>query len=170
MIMDAKKILNQKGQALFEFFIFLPLMLMLYATISSLGNAINGSINQQKATRAYFYYINQNNSMAPKPVKGNPVEDAWKLFGLTIMGWKEKFGNGTTPVATCYEFKLPLGETEGDNCEEQYSGKTTQFIRVGTVYGVCGATYQNDGKQIILLPGASGLSTSVSSSQGCTIQ
>lgn len=171
MITVVKKILvNSNGQALVEFLLFLPFMLMLYATISSIGNAINGSINQQKAARAYFYYVNQNNSTIPKPIPNNPVEDDWKLFGMQIIGWKEKFADGTTPVATCYKFELPLGETTDDSCDDGYSGKTTQFIRVGTVYGVCGATYSNNGKEIILLPGNSNLLTAVSSVQGCLIE
>lgn len=165
MIMVVK---NNKGQALVEFILFLPFMLMLYATISSLGNAINGSINQQKATRAYFFYINQNNSMAPKPIKNNPIESAWKLFGMSIMGWSEKFDQ-EVPVATCYNFKLPLGDTAGDECDEAYEAKSTQFIRVGTVFGVCGATYSNENQEIILLPGSSNQLTSVAAAQGCMI-
>ena len=47
---------KQQGQALVEFIIFLPFMLMMYTVVITLGDAINGSINQQKATRAYFYY------------------------------------------------------------------------------------------------------------------
>jgi hypothetical protein len=169
--MVAKNLLNNSnGQALVEFLLFLPFMLMLYATISSIGNAINGSINQQKATRAYFYYVTQNNSMIPKPVKQERVEDAWRLFGMQIIGWKEKFANGTTPVATCYKFALPLGQTENDECDEGYAGQTTQFIRVGTVYGVCGATFSNEQNQIILLPGRSSSLTSVSNVEGCLLQ
>lgn len=169
--MDVKSLLNKDGQALVEFLLFLPFMLMLYATISSLGNSINGSINQQKATRAYFYYINQNNSMIPKPFKGFPVEDNWRLFGHTIIGWKEKFSSGDKPVATCYKFALPLGDTEGDECDEGYNGKTTQFIRVGTVYGICGATYSNESGKIVLLPGGgSALTTTVANDKGCNIQ
>jgi hypothetical protein len=49
------KFLNQEGQAVFELLIFLPFLLFLYTIYYTAGNAINGSINQQKAVRGYFY-------------------------------------------------------------------------------------------------------------------
>jgi hypothetical protein len=179
LIMDANKrfsFKNQKGQALVEFMLFLPFMLMLYSTVSSIGNAINGSINQQKITRAYFYYRAQNNSMLPKPTRGGGGSNhtAWSLFGMEIMGWREKFGGGSggdgTPVAPCYKFNLPLGDTEEDSCEEGYQTETTQYIRVGTVYGVCATTYANDSGGVVRLPGPSGQLFAVSNRQGCEIR
>lgn len=168
MIMDAKKIFNQKGQALVEFMLFLPFMLMLYATISSIGNALNGSINQQKITRAYFYYRAQNNSTLPKPKNSFPN---WKLFGMVINGWKESFADGgQIPLAPCYKFNLPLGDTSGDECEEGYTSSTTQYIRVGTVYGVCGATYSNEDSGTVRLPGASANLFKVAQPQSCVIE
>ena len=151
------KFKNQKGQALVEFMLFLPFMLMLYATISSIGNALNGSINQQKITRSYFYYRAQNNSMLPKPYQSN---SDWKLYGMSINGWLENFsgggtGDGGEPLAPCYKFDLPLGDTADDECEESYASNTTQYIRVGTVYGVCGTTYSNEDGGTVRLPGAS---------------
>ena len=44
---------NRKGQAIFEFIIFLPILLILYGVLVSVSSAINGSINQQKATRGF---------------------------------------------------------------------------------------------------------------------
>lgn len=169
--MDAKNLIqNKRGQALVEFMLFLPFMLMLYSTISSIGNALNGSINQQKITRAYFYYRAQNNSMIPKP---SPESASWKLYGMVINGWREKFSGGGTsgnPIASCYKFNLPLGDTQDDDCEEGYSSNTTQYIRVGTVYGVCGTTYSNEGGRVVRLPGPSEQTFAVSNRQGCEIQ
>jgi len=144
--MDAKrkKILNEKGQGLVEFLLFLPLMLMLYSTLLALSNSINGSINQQKITRGYFYYRLQNNSTLPVPRRDNQGEpsDSWKVFGMQIMGWSEKLLDNQ-PVAPCYKLNLPFAEKEEDSCDDAYKETATQFIRVKTVYGVCGATYVN---------------------------
>ncbi len=146
-----KKIQNEKGQSLIEFVLFLPFMLMLYSVIINVSNAINGSINQQKVTRAYFYYNMQNNSMIPKPTRGADPSENWSSFGMQIMGWNTKIIN-ESPVMACYKFNLPLGTGDEDNCDSAYSGKTTQYIRVGTVYGVCGATYKKVGGGNVRVP------------------
>jgi hypothetical protein len=145
MIMAAKKdesqINNEDGQALIEFLIFLPFMLMMYSVSMSISNAINASINQQKIARSYFYYRLANNSTFPRP-RRDDIEPSqnWNVFGFQIMGWSEKLLN-ENPVAPCFKFAVPLGDGEDDKCEDTYSGSSTQFIRVKTVYGVCGATY-----------------------------
>lgn len=131
--------LNQRGQALIELIIFLPLMFMLYSVITGYANAINGSINQQKITRAYFYYRAQNNSTIPKPDADQGYMN-WGRFGMFFIGWKDYF-QGRTPVHPCYRVSIPLSAGAADNCTEKYTRTTTQYIRVGTVYGVCGGTY-----------------------------
>jgi hypothetical protein len=148
-----KELRNEKGQALIEFVLFLPLMLMLYATILSIGNSINGAINQQKVTRSYFYFRVQNNSYVPKPFAGGrPANEAWQVFGMYSFGWRDKVVDGAVPTATCYKLKLPLSPDTQDNCDDGYEEKTTQFIRVGTVYGICGATFQNQSGMIMHSP------------------
>ncbi len=152
MIMDVKKekILNikedEKGQALVEFLLFLPFILMMYSVTLSISNAINASINQQKVTRAYFYYRMQNNATIPKPRRfdSSPPYYNWQTFGMQFIGWSRDMKD-QNPVAPCFKFNIPLGAKKGDECEKGYSEKTTQFIRVGTVYGVCGATYKRNG-------------------------
>lgn len=164
MIMAVKKIKkldvlgNENGQAIMEFLLFLPFMLMMYSVSMSLSNAINASINQQKITRSYFYYRNMNNSTIPRPRRDGQIpSESWKVFGTQIMGWNEKLVAGENPLAPCFKFALPLGEGVGDSCEDSYSKLSTQYIRVQTVYGVCGATYVKDGKHNIPYPrGASG--------------
>jgi hypothetical protein len=138
-----KKILSQNGQGLVEFLMFLPFMLMMYSVILTISNAMNASINQQKVTRSYFYYRVQNNSMLPMPTrKAEEPSDGWRYFGMQIMGWAERF-EGVSPVAPCFKLRLPLGTSEGDTCESSYSDATTKFIRVSSVYGICGATMEN---------------------------
>ena len=148
------KILNEEGQALVEFVLFLPFMLMAYSVIMNVSNAINASLNQQKVTRAYFYYRMQNNSTIPKPRRdGSEPSDSWETFGMQIVGWASEI-DGNSPVAACFKFNLPLGTNSDDKCEDGYGTETTQFIRVGTVYGVCGATYLNfDGSKLRLPTG-----------------
>jgi hypothetical protein len=139
--MAAKILLKEKGQAMMEFVLFLPFMMMMFLSILSIGNSINGSINQQKIVRGYFFYRISNNSTIPRPSRnGNDPSVAWQTFGMQIMGWAEKF-SGNTPVAPCYKFQLPFADTTEDSCEKAYTTPQTQFIRVQSVFGVCGATY-----------------------------
>lgn len=149
---------NQKGQALIELIIFLPLMFMFYSMISGFANAINGSINQQKITRAYFYYRIQNNSTIPKP--SGSTYASWKQFGMFFIGWKDYFESGEDesgrPVAPCYRLTVPLSANADDKCETKYTTPTSQFIRVQTVYGVCGATYERHDSVVQPVPDFSG--------------
>lgn len=134
--------LAQRGQALIEFIIFLPLMLTMYMLVMMLGDAINGSINQQKATRGYFYFRMQNSSYITRPFRsnGNKIFESWENFGMFYLGWADYLEGDRVPVYPCYKLNLPMSEVSGDSCEQAYSRPTTQFIRVGTVYGACGAT------------------------------
>jgi hypothetical protein len=148
---------NQTGQALIELIIFLPLMFMFYSMISGFANAINASINQQKVTRAYFYYKVQNNSTIPKPSApyGN-----WTRFGMYFIGWADYLQNGADesgqPVAPCYRLTVPLAVNTDDKCETKYTKTTSQYIRVQTVYGVCGATYERHDAVVQPVPDFSG--------------
>ncbi len=149
-----KKVLNDKGQAILEFLLFLPFMLMLYSVTLSIGSAINSSINQQKVTRGYFFYRLQNNSTLPKPRRdGSEPSDGWQTFGFQIMGWATELRSGSEPIAPCFKFRLPLGDSE-DGCEDRYPGETSQFIRTKTVIGICGATYVKNGTEIVPYPRA----------------
>lgn len=141
---------NEKGQALIELIIFLPLMFMLYSVISGYANAINGSINQQKVTRSYFYYRIQNNSTIPKPDPDGGYR-SWSRFGMFFIGWKDYF-QGRTPVYPCYKVSIPLASAGSDVCQEKYTTPTTQFIRVGTVYGLCGASYARYDQDVVHIP------------------
>ncbi len=163
---------NQEGQALIELIIFLPLMFMFYSMISGFANAINASINQQKVTRAYFYYRVQNNSTIPKPDdKKTWQTSGWKEFGMFFIGWKDYFKGGEKPVAPCYRLTVPLGANASDPpCDAEYSNPSTMFIRVQTVYGVCGATFAAINGAVYPLPDFSGADfTSLTSPASCTI-
>ncbi len=150
---------NKKGQALIELIIFLPLMFSLYGIISGFANAINGSINQQKIARAYFYFRIQNSSMIPRihpvdPETGESTgQDSWTKFGMFFIGWADYLEGGRDPIMPCYEITIPFVQSGNDSCELPYSTPSTQFIRVGTVYGICGATFAKDQyQQYYLVP------------------
>ena len=161
---------NEDGQSIIEFILFLPFLLMTYTITMSISSAINGAINQQKVTRAYFYYSMQNNSTFPKPYRdGAEPYYSWNEFGMQIMGWSEKLVSDK-PVMTCYKFQLPLGTADTDKCDDSYSKRTTQFIRVGTVYGVCGATYLRDQQNLFRMPVGGMAAGVVSSGEGCLIK
>jgi len=152
-----KLIRNNKGQALIELIVFLPLMITLYSVIGGLASSINGSINQQKVTRAYFYYRVQNNSTIPGPKAGD--WSTWKKFGMFYIGWKDYFQSGDTPVMPCYKISIPFKEAPADGCADTYSEAKTLWVRVGTVYGICGGTYffQGMGNGVSLAPDYPGL-------------
>lgn len=145
----------EKGQALIEFIIFLPFMLMMYTVVASLGDAIYGSINQQKVTRAYFYFRLQGNAQISKQQRseGGLTNAEWERFGHYFVGWAD-YLQGSSPFSPCYKLNLPFDEAAGDACDKAYSNVTTQFIRVASVYGMCGATFArgNNPDEFIDLP------------------
>jgi hypothetical protein len=145
-------------------------MFMIYSLISGFASAINGSINQQKVTRAYFYYRAQNNSTIPKPGEGTTYL-SWTRFGMFFIGWKERFDGSDVPILPCYKLSVPLKPADKDKCEEKYLKATSQFIRVGTVYGVCGATYGKKGSEVYQMPDTGGAPFSlIVDRNACAIQ
>lgn len=142
---------SEKGQALIELIIFLPLMITLYSVIGGFASSINGSINQQKIARSYFYYRVQNNSTIPGTRSGD--WDTWTQFGMFFIGWRDHTVDGeANPVMTCFRVSIPFKNAPKEKCDEAYSETNTLWVRVGTVYGVCGGTYMRNNTQIHLLP------------------
>ncbi len=152
MAAKKEKNLGQSGQALFEFFFFIPLFLAVFALCIYLGNAINGAINQQKIARSYLYARLKGNSYAPEP--DSRTHPGWQKFGMYIIGYREKFSaGGTEPVSPCFKVNVPFVRDITQECEDSYTDEATNFIRVQTVYGICGATYGNRGPAgIVQLP------------------
>ncbi len=136
------KFQNDQGQGLIEFLLFLPFLLMSYQITLSMGNAINGSINQQKFTRGYHYARTKYNSMLPTPQSA--LSTSLEQYGMYFTGWAAEFQDAV-PVAPCYPFKTMLKTSNQESCEEGYSTNTTQLIRVVTVYGVCPTTFRKEG-------------------------
>lgn len=144
MVVNFKKnkILN-KGQATFEFLVFLPFLLIFIGIFVTISGSINGAINQEKATRGYFYRI----------LKGNPYivsrSDAQMLVpavGNSIsnlaIGFRKR-SEGESSIMSCYVIKSFLAGTLEEKCDAKASnpGGPTFLIKVGTMYGACGASY-----------------------------
>ena len=104
---------HQKGQALIELIIFLPLMFMFYSMISGFANAINGSINQQKIARSYFYYRLQNNSTIPKPDADAAMDAAACIgCGACVAACKNASAMLFTAAKVSHLGYLPQGQPE----------------------------------------------------------
>lgn len=139
-----KKFLGDSGQALFEFLAFLPLILILYSVTLTFANAINGSINQQKITRGYFYNLIHNDSYLPSTevLKDLQQNAGVRTVGMFAIGWKLYAENQSEPVAPCYKIISLSAQTSDETCTPgNIEGDSTQFVRVKTSYGVCSATY-----------------------------
>lgn len=146
--MFLKKKKNNKGQAVFELIVVVPIFIFLYSTIIIFGSAINASINQQKSVRNSFF--NQwvyNNSFLPSlPNVVDKVDfDQTGLFAVT---WAEKVVDDT-PYAPC--FPLLKGLTEGnEDCDKKRTdNNTSAFVRVFTTFGMCSANYLKIGNEIV---------------------
>jgi hypothetical protein len=164
-----KKKYNQ-GQALIELIIFLPLMITLYSVISGFANSINGSINQQKITRAYFYNRIQNNSTFPGPSLVKESLPSWSVFSVFFIGWKDYFKDGESPVMPCYKVSIPFKKGPKDKCEDAYTQKRTLWVRVGTVYGVCGTSLFHNSGEVYMVPDGIGPGPqAVSDNTSCVI-
>lgn len=136
---------NKKGQAVFEFILFLPFMLMVYTVVVTICNAINGSINQQKAARGYLFARIKNNSNVPQVSNLNGF-DGVKTAGMVTIAWRETSMEGDKPVAPCYKINSIFTSSTNQGCLDRPSDKTTtQFIRVKTAFGICGTTYNIEG-------------------------
>jgi hypothetical protein len=143
---------SKKGQALFEFIVFVPFMFLTYTVSLNLFSAINGSINQQKVTRGYFYARLKHNSMAPNFGELRTMQVSGATYaGMLALGWRvnpftegESDGNAV-PKANCYKVATMFSQTQLDECEDKLDENgPTSFIRVKTVYGVCGSSYLVD--------------------------
>jgi hypothetical protein len=136
-------LLNESGQAIFEMILFLPILIFLYTIYYTIGNSISGSINQQKAVRGYFYARVKNNSYVTSL---NELK-AHKLTGITwvgfnAIGWTQHMEEKNA-FAPCFTFSSLLKNKSTETCDgsEREDEKASRFIRLFTVYGVCGATY-----------------------------
>ncbi|MGZ3807859.1 MAG: hypothetical protein ACXVCE_07220, partial [Bacteriovorax sp.] len=145
------KFLDQKGQAIFEMILFLPFLLFLYTIYYTAGNAISGSINQQKAVRGYFYTLVKGNSYINNFNELRSLKDKnVKKVGFNAIGWNERIDSGpsSNSYAPCFKFSSLLKNNSTEECEgsEREEEGSSRFIRLFTFYGVCGPADVFDGK------------------------
>ncbi len=137
------KLREEKGQAIFELLVFLPILIFLYTVIFNVGNAINVSINQQKTVRRYFYFLMKGNSYLPYQGELSGYAGGVTRVSASMIGFADRLegasGAGGTPVAPCFRFNSIFSDSGDESCDEPVEGeRQTSYIRVMTVYGVCG--------------------------------
>lgn len=137
-----RRMLDSRGQAIFEFLMFVGFFLFIFSNYLSIAESINGSINQQKVSRGYFFSRIKGNSFAPQS-RNVEAQRGVKRIGMAFIGWREK-SMDEKPFAPCYGLKSMGTGQSSEKCDDEYSSsdKTTQFIRVKTAFGVCGETYE----------------------------
>ncbi len=128
---------------MFEFIIFLPFVVVLFKMFLNIGGAINGSINQQKSLRGYFFYLNKGNSYFPdKSLLDNELK-SFAQVGFYALGYIEQL-KGETPIAPCYKIEPFFGE-DFDKCLDKPKENKSQFIKPKTMFGLCGPVFVNNG-------------------------
>ena len=134
--------LDKKGQAIFEFLVFIPFIVIMLQVFINVGGAINGSINQQKVLRGYFYYTLKGNPFYPHLDDLNRSAGSFQTMSFLAMGWANELEGGQFPVAPCYILESFFGDPI-DSCKnlEKRDESLSQFIRVYTMYGLCGPSY-----------------------------
>ncbi len=108
-----------------------------------MGGAINGSINQLKATRGYFYYLVKNNSNIPPREDLDPLNGVISATGMYSIGWRAQ-SNGGIPIGSCYKvLSFGMGGTGEEQCGDKLktAEQISSFVKVFSVYGVCSASY-----------------------------
>lgn len=140
-------ILDEKGQSLFELIAFLPLLLLLISVMVTTGNAINGSINQQKALRGYFYFLVRGSSVAGMSTSQLATfdEEGLSSVGQYVVGWRASDDSINDTFGTCYKYNSLFNNSEivDRDCKDPSvrDGKT-HFIRVFTAHGLCSENYE----------------------------
>ncbi|MCK5071851.1 MAG: hypothetical protein KAQ98_00390 [Bacteriovoracaceae bacterium] len=147
MFMLFKKI-DEKGQAIIEFFMFLPLILIMFLVTITIAASINGSINQIKSVRGYFYFLVKSNTKIPTPqdLQGLYDSGGLKMIGMHTLGWMD-YQDGREAVASCYKLEELVSKDASDTCEDTDAIDSTapksKFIRPYSVHGVCTAYFFN---------------------------
>ena len=125
-----------------EFLFFFPFLVLLLITMLKFASAINGSINQQKAVRSYFFHLIKNNSNLPNM---RDLEEyggkSLNVVRMSVLGWRNKKDAADNSFAPCYEMPPFIGAGSSEKCEDRASN-ITRFIRVFTAFGVCSTNYR----------------------------
>jgi hypothetical protein len=132
---------SNSGQAIFELIAFMPFFIVLLSVLLTIGSSINGSINQGKAARGYFFFLAKGNSYLPNPVDLEAMSGVGRT-GSYFIGWQD-YKDGEAPIATCYKLNALISGNKGEKCETPISGSDiTRYVRLYTVFGICTATFE----------------------------
>ncbi|MBT3235456.1 MAG: hypothetical protein HN353_05870 [Bdellovibrionales bacterium] len=132
---------SESGQAIFEMIVFLPFFVILLSVMLTVGSSINGSINQEKATRGYFFYLAKGNSNFPGP-KSLSEMSALSSVGTFSIGWQD-YSEGKLPVSSCYKLNALISKNSGETCQTPEAGSDiTRFVRLYTVFGICTSLFR----------------------------
>jgi len=146
-----EEINNSDGQAIFETVLFMPVLLFFLVVMLNVGNAINASINQQKATRAYTYYLLKGNSQGQR----SSDLDRMSSSGLEnvsnfIVGWRVKDEGDSDSFGSVYKLpSFPGAKVESEDCFEPTEDVATSCIKIFTMYGLCGESFYRDGTGVL---------------------
>lgn len=144
-----KKNKNQKGQSLFEFLVFMPLLVMLMGVFYSFGGALSMSINQQKAVRGYFYQLLKGNSYGiTYSDLANLSNLGTKKVGMFSIGWRIKdAGGGKSSFGSCFKVSNIFSGSDDEDCfgNVRPTEGSSRFIRAFTAYGICTNSYVENG-------------------------
>lgn len=139
---------NEEGQALFEAMIFIPILLYLVVMMITIGNSINTAINHNKAARTYTFYIMRGNSDAVGKFDINRLNGTLSELGNFMIGWSDEMGGagGESPIAPTFQIPtLPWAPAAEENCQDRGDPEDTTCIKVFTLFGVCGETFNKTG-------------------------
>ena len=153
--MVAEILQKQKGQAIFELIVFLPLFLYMTKVMFDYGDAINHSINQNKVVRGYYFYTISNDSNAPNLAFSNDFYNDGGLIGPDAVIGQDSYAwsvestlGGQKPKGSCVKVPGFMSSSPADSeCLEstEIVDKKTSFIRSYSAFGVCTGSWTNIG-------------------------
>lgn len=149
-----KHLKNSEGQALFEMLAFMPILILLYTIIFNVGNSINVAINQQKVARRYFYYLVKGNSLLPTQAELMEYKSGFTQLGISMVGYADQIessgSGGGQPYGSCFKFNSFAAGDSDETCKEPGDEEgESLFVRVFTVYGICGENFFRSGNSWI---------------------
>ncbi len=114
-------------------------------TLFDYGDAINHSINQNKAVRGYYFFVSQNDSFAPN-LTFLPFFSSKSINSLSLdtFNWSTIRVPDESSQARGSCVKVPgfLGNGINEECDAPApEGNKSQFIRVYTSFGTCTGTF-----------------------------
>lgn len=141
MLIKRTKHKKQKGQALLEFIILLPIVLSLLWYMIQVNMTINVSIVNQKSLRAWLFHKMFNHSGGP--ANNGTIQDfiSQKRSAFFLGVGKDPYQDGVNPEAPTVSLgagvKPSKNPDASDDVGEVPVNKLRQVVRVRSAYGIC---------------------------------